>query len=80
MAQGDLLVAFTDGVTEARDPDGHEFGEGRLLDVVSANRRADAQAVLDAVRAALDAFVADAPTHDDCTLVVARFGIPPLGG
>lgn len=80
LAQGDLLVAFTDGVTEARDPDGHEFGEGRLLDVVSANRRADAQAVLDAVRAALDAFVADAPTHDDCTLVVARFGTPPLGG
>ena len=77
LAPDDLLVAFTDGVTEARDPGGREFGEGRLLEVVSANRDADAQTVLDAVRAALDAFVADAPAHDDCTLVVARFGTPP---
>lgn len=80
LASGDLLVAFTDGVTEARDPAGGEFGEGRLLEIVSAHRHADAQAVLDAVRSALDAFVADAPTHDDCTLVVARFGTPPRGG
>jgi len=80
LTPGDLLVAFTDGVTEARDPDGGEFGEERLLEIVSARRHADAQAVLDAVRSALDAFVADAPTHDDCTLVVARFGTPPRGG
>ncbi|MFO8149775.1 MAG: PP2C family protein-serine/threonine phosphatase [Trueperaceae bacterium] len=80
LAPGDLLVAFTDGVTEARDPEGNEFGEGRLLEVVTAHRHADAQAVLDAVRSALDAFVAGAPTHDDCTLVVARFRTPPGGG
>jgi serine phosphatase RsbU (regulator of sigma subunit) len=80
LAPGDLLVAFTDGVTEARDPSGREFGEGRLLDIVTAQRDADAQEVLAAVRTALDAFVADAPTHDDCTLVVARFRTPPRGG
>jgi len=80
LAPGDLLVAFTDGVTEARDPDGNEFGEGRLLEVVKAHRRHDAQAVLDAVRSAVDGFVAGAPTHDDCTLVVARFRTPPRGG
>jgi len=80
LAPGDLLVAFTDGVTEARDPSGREFGEGRLLDIVTAQRHADAQEVLAAVRTALDAFVADAPTHDDCTLVVARFRTPPRGG
>ena len=80
LAPGDLLVAFTDGVTEARDPSGREFGEGRLLDIVTAHRNADAPEVLAAVRTALDAFVADAPTHDDCTLVVARFRTPPRGG
>jgi serine phosphatase RsbU (regulator of sigma subunit) len=80
LAPGDVLVAFTDGVTEARDPVGNEFGESRLLEIVTAHRHADAQGVLDAVRSALDAFVAEAPTHDDCTLVVARFCTPPRGG
>ena len=80
LAPGDLLVAFTDGVTEARDPSGCEFGEGRLMDIVTAHRDADAQELLAAVRTALDTFVADAPTHDDCTLVVARFRTPPREG
>ena len=80
LAPGDLLVALSDGVTEARDPGGREFGEGRLLDIVTAHRDDDAHGVLAAVRTALDAFVADAPTHDDCTLVVARFRTPPREG
>jgi phosphoserine phosphatase RsbU/P len=72
----DLLVAFTDGVTEARDPAGEEFGEARLLEVVLAHRGATAAALLEVIRGALDDFVADAPTHDDCTLVVARRRAP----
>ena len=80
LAAGDLLVAFTDGITEARDPAGAEFGEARLIATVAEHRHAEARVVLEAVRQALDAFVAAAPTHDDCTLVIARRLTPPHGG
>jgi phosphoserine phosphatase RsbU/P len=72
LAPGDLLVAYTDGVTEAFDAAGEEFGEDRLRSVVegAAGRPAAdvAQAIVDAVRA----FSIDTPQHDDITLVVAR--------
>jgi phosphoserine phosphatase RsbU/P len=76
LAPDDLLVAFTDGVTEARDPAGEEFGETRLVDVVLAHGGATAGELIGVIRSALDDFVADAPTHDDCTLVVARRRAP----
>ncbi len=72
LADGDLLVAYTDGVTEAFDASGEEFGEDRLrLAIESASGRPAAevtQAIVEAVRA----FSADTPQHDDITLVVAR--------
>ncbi len=77
---GDLLVAYTDGVTEARDAAGADFGEERLTELVRALRREGAPEVLAAVRGALDEFVGGAAVHDDCTLVVARRVTPPLGG
>jgi sigma-B regulation protein RsbU (phosphoserine phosphatase) len=52
LSPGDLLVLFTDGVTEARDADGRFYGDDRLVQVISvADRRADAvvHAVLDDV-------------------------------
>jgi serine phosphatase RsbU (regulator of sigma subunit) len=76
LGDGDLLIAFTDGVTEARDPSGQEFGESRLIEVVLGERAGAAAALVDAVRAALDAFVAGAAAHDDCTLVIARRRVP----
>jgi serine phosphatase RsbU (regulator of sigma subunit) len=76
LGDGDLLIAFTDGVTEARDPSGEEFGEPRLIEVVLGRRAVSAAALVDEVRAALDVFVAGAPAHDDCTLVIARRRLP----
>ena len=69
LAPGDVYVFFTDGVSEARDPAGREFGTTRLLDVVAANRRRSSQALVQAIFAAIRDFVADAPTHDDMTAV-----------
>jgi sigma-B regulation protein RsbU (phosphoserine phosphatase) len=69
---GDLLVAYTDGVTEAFDPDGREFGEDRLLDVVLAGRSLTADQLADRIVGAVRDFVRDAPQHDDITLLVAR--------
>lgn len=69
---GDTLVLFTDGVSEALNGAGEEFGEARLSRVVSGVVHLPARQILDKVLAKLDAFVGDAPQYDDVTLVVAR--------
>jgi sigma-B regulation protein RsbU (phosphoserine phosphatase) len=69
---GDLVVAYTDGVTEAFGPGGEEFGEERLFEVVASARGLQAVALVERVARAVDAWRAGAPAHDDFTLVVAR--------
>lgn len=76
LAPDDLILAYTDGVTEALAPDGSEYGEERLLEVASAARGGGAQAVLDAVCADLERFTAGADPYDDVTLVVVRREAP----
>jgi phosphoserine phosphatase RsbU/P len=68
---GDLLVIFSDGVTEAMDADGEEFGEAALLSALRAQGSAPASAVVDGVMAAVLEFSAR-EQHDDLTLLVAR--------
>jgi sigma-B regulation protein RsbU (phosphoserine phosphatase) len=69
---GDILVAYTDGVTEAFSVDGEEFGEDRLTEVVAASVHLSPGELAEAiVRAARD-WSRDTPQHDDITLVVAR--------
>ncbi|MBZ5580746.1 MAG: PP2C family protein-serine/threonine phosphatase [Acidobacteriia bacterium] len=70
LAPGDLLVVFSDGVTEAARGE-EEFGEARLLDVLRANRDRAAGEILDAVLAAVQQFSAGAQS-DDLTLLIAR--------
>lgn len=70
---GDLLLVFTDGVTEANDPAENEFGEERLLEVVRANLDADVRGLTDKVFAAIAEFSRGLHNpHDDITLVTAR--------
>jgi sigma-B regulation protein RsbU (phosphoserine phosphatase) len=68
---GDLLGIFSDGVTDAMDTRGEEFGESRLLAVLRAHRGQAASAVLDGTLAAVLDFSTH-EQHDDITLVVAR--------
>jgi serine phosphatase RsbU (regulator of sigma subunit) len=68
---GDVLVLYTDGVSEAQTASGEEFSDDRLLDVVLAHRDQPAQAIHAALIGAVTAFVGDAPQFDDLTLVVA---------
>jgi serine phosphatase RsbU (regulator of sigma subunit) len=70
---GDRLVAFSDGVTEAEDPTGHMFGEDRLRETLDACRRQDAAGMVEAVRAAIEGFVGDAPQSDDITLLALSY-------
>jgi sigma-B regulation protein RsbU (phosphoserine phosphatase) len=69
---GDLLVAFTDGISEAQNADQQEWGEQRLMEVAARARDLPAEDLLRHILAEADAFVAGAPQYDDMTLVAAR--------
>ena len=72
LGPGDLLVAFTDGVSEAMNGSQEEWGEERLLPVLQQTRCEPPAVVIERVMAAADAYVAGAPQHDDMTLVVVK--------
>lgn len=73
LAPGDVLVLYSDGITEAQDQQGAFFGEERLLQAAQANLGGSAQDLQDALIAEVREFVGEAPQFDDITLmVVAR--------
>jgi serine phosphatase RsbU (regulator of sigma subunit) len=72
LGRGDLLVLYSDGVTEANNANFDEFGEDRFIDVLKRHRHEPAAAVVGAVTNALAEFAAGAPQADDITLVVAK--------
>jgi len=74
---GDLLVMFSDGVSEALNPAGDEFGEERLLALASldANRRAKPAEVLEQLFSSVRTFAAGAAQHDDVTALVLRYEV-----
>jgi phosphoserine phosphatase RsbU/P len=69
---GDLLVLYSDGVTEAANPAFEEFGEERLIEVLRQNRSAPAGVMVAAVTKALAEFAQGAPQADDITILVAK--------
>jgi len=72
LGSGDLLVLYSDGVTEANNSNYDEFGEERFIDVLCRHRSQSAEVIADAVTSALTEFAAGAPPADDITLVVAK--------
>jgi sigma-B regulation protein RsbU (phosphoserine phosphatase) len=72
ISPGDLLVAFTDGISEAMNLEDEEWGEDRLLDSIRDCQAKTAQELLEYVFAAATQFAGAAPQHDDMTLVVLR--------
>jgi len=72
VAPGDVLVFYTDGVTEAMDADGQPFGVERLRQVVAAAADANPDQIVAAVEEAVRAFVGDAPQSDDIALFVVK--------
>jgi serine phosphatase RsbU (regulator of sigma subunit) len=69
---GDALVGHTDGVTEARSPDGGFYGEDRLRALLRSLAGANAATIVDTVDADVAAFRAGADPSDDLTLLVVR--------
>ncbi|MCH8251292.1 MAG: SpoIIE family protein phosphatase [Planctomycetes bacterium] len=69
-----MLFAYTDGVTEAVNPNGRRFGLDRLVELLGQTGDAAPSAVIEAVRSAVSTFVGDAPQSDDITMLAARIG------
>lgn len=72
LERGDYLLLFSDGVPEAQNEAGEEFGEERLQQVVGQSLDQPAHMLADRVIAAIDAFAGGAPQFDDITLMVVR--------
>jgi serine phosphatase RsbU (regulator of sigma subunit) len=69
---GECLVVFSDGVSEALNAGGDEFGEARILETVGPLLDRDAPAVLEALFAAVRGWAADTAQNDDVTALVIR--------
>jgi phosphoserine phosphatase RsbU/P len=74
LERGDALFLFTDGVTEAEDPDGAEYGDARLGDVLSRTAGAKADDICRIVTDDVAKFAGSADQFDDITCVAAVFG------
>jgi len=72
LARGDVLMLFSDGVTEALNPANEEFGDDRLVEILQMNRGRSADEIIAKVTEAVALFAAGAPAADDLTLVVAK--------
>jgi sigma-B regulation protein RsbU (phosphoserine phosphatase) len=69
---GDLLLLYTDGISEAMTHDDEEWGEDRMIEAATKVRAKDAAEVLRALFAACDKFTAGAPQHDDMTMLILK--------
>ncbi len=72
LAPGDVLVLYTDGLTEALNAAEEEFGKEAVMAVVAEHARGSAEAIRDALMAALSGFTGDAEPGDDVTCVVVK--------
>ena len=70
---GDVLVVFSDGVSEATDVAGEEFGDDRILSCIGANLHLDPAALLDQLLAAVRQFTEGTIQRDDVTALVLRY-------
>jgi sigma-B regulation protein RsbU (phosphoserine phosphatase) len=67
-----ILVVFSDGISEALNSHGEEFGEDRLVSCVEANRELAPANLLECVLEKVQEFRADAVQSDDLTLLILR--------
>ena len=74
LSPGDVIVMYTDGITEAMDSDGELFGDTALAHLLASQQHLDAPGIRERVLREVKAFVGDAEPHDDMTMVVIKVG------
>lgn len=75
LAPGDLVALYSDGVTEANDPEENEYSIERLIELLREKRTASAEEIVRATYESVDAFAATAPQYDDITMMVVRVSV-----
>ena len=68
------MVLYSDGLVEAMNASGKEFGEARLTALLSQEFRRNPEKIRASILASVRAFLKDVAAHDDLTCVVAKFG------
>ena len=72
LESGDMLVLYTDGISEAMNSRREEFGEERLYELIADNHVAGTQDMQQKIMQSVNEFVQDAKQHDDITMVIAQ--------
>lgn len=72
LVSGDLLVLYTDGVSEAMNLKGEEYGMGRLLGLVKKYKNFSCKEMVDMILRDINSFAGKAPQHDDVTVIVIK--------
>jgi sigma-B regulation protein RsbU (phosphoserine phosphatase) len=72
LSSGDVLVLYTDGISEAMNSEGKEFSEEALETVVKKNVHLSAQEIISEVRLAVEKHTKDTPQSDDITLLILK--------
>jgi sigma-B regulation protein RsbU (phosphoserine phosphatase) len=68
---GDILLGYTDGVTEGKNPDGHLFTKDRLSTLIEQSTTS-ASELIERIKEHLFEYIADAPQFDDITMLSIR--------
>lgn len=72
LSPGDVLAFFTDGISEAMDQDLECFGEARLAQLIETHANGPFDDLRERVLREIEAFVGDAPQHDDMTMILLK--------
>ena len=72
LQSGDILVLYTDGLTEAMDAQHHQFGDAALADAVRKNKDASAEGLVAGILEAVNSYIRGAALADDITLMVSK--------
>jgi sigma-B regulation protein RsbU (phosphoserine phosphatase) len=72
LGRGDLVLIFSDGVSEAMNASGEQLGEGPIQTVLKEHHRGDPEELKEALIAAVRGHAAGAPQADDITIVVVK--------
>jgi len=73
LSPGDTLVVFSDGISEAQNPEGDEYGDERLIACLEANRAASPAEMREALIASARVFARGADQSDDMTVLIIRY-------
>src|SRR5262249_44142661 len=72
MQPGDVLIAFTDGLSEAQNKDGEEFGEGQIQEALAETAQLSVNEIRDEILRRVKTWCEGAPQYDDLTFIVLK--------